>query len=84
MSRSGALCLGKMWTSWKGPREGHRDRGLEHLSYKERMRELDLFSLKKRRLQTDPTAAFKYLKRAYEKLESPFKWSDRTKGMVLN
>jgi len=58
-------------------------RGLEHLSNEKGLREMDLFSLEKRRLQGDLIMAFQYLKGAYKQEgECLFTWvdSDRTRG----
>ena len=61
--------------------------GLKDLSYEDRLKELGLFSLEKRRLQKDLVVIFQYLKGVYKHEGNQLFTrvnSDRTRGVVLN
>ena len=64
-----------------------RNLELENLSYEERLSDLGLFGLEKRRLQGDLIVAFQYLKGAYKQERDSCLWGwivIGQGGMVLN
>ena len=71
---------------WVQRRATEKMKGLEHICCEARLLELGLFILEKSWLQGHLTAAFQYLKGAYQEKEGKlFTWSDRDRevGMAL-
>ena len=74
----------RMWSCWSGSRGGMKMiKGLEQLSYEEKLRELGLFNLEKRKLWGDIVVALHCLKETYIQ-EGDWLFtcsgSDRTRG----
>ncbi|NXD44416.1 SETBP protein, partial [Copsychus sechellarum] len=81
----GVSNTGRTWSFWSQSRRRHQeDQRDEHLCCGERLRELGLLSLQRRRLWSNPIEAFQYLERTNKKGEGQFTgvWSDRTRGVA--